>query len=85
METSVFEALSIASRVLNLQVLIVNNLEEEDKFFVRPIRTRVHSLGKPVIELPKGAAEDLMWITRLDCGSLRGMLISNRTVVNLGL
>ncbi|KAI9772483.1 MAG: hypothetical protein M1840_000688 [Geoglossum simile] len=71
METSVFEALSIVSRVLNLQVLIVNNLEEEDKFFVRSIRTRAHSLGKPIIELPKGAAQDLMWMTRLDCGSLR--------------
>ena len=76
METSVFEALGIINHVMNLQVIIVDNLEEEDGFFARSIRTKVHNLGRTVIELPRGATEDLMWMTRLDSGSLSGMLVT---------
>jgi len=76
METSVFEALGMVNRIMNLRVIIVDNLEEEVGFFARSIRTKVHGSRIPVIELPRGAAENLMWMTRLDYGSLSGMLMS---------
>ncbi len=55
------------------QVIIIDNPSKEDTFFVNTLRTKAMYIGKSIIELPSDATENMMWITRLDSGSLAGM------------
>ena len=76
MEASVNAALGHIHSFMHPQVYIIDDGDE--LFFVKQIRTKGLETGKSIIELPTDAASRLMWITRLDSGSLRGTLfISN--------
>ncbi|KAI9862086.1 MAG: hypothetical protein M1813_004861 [Trichoglossum hirsutum] len=81
MEASVFESLGRIIGITNPWVVIVDDLEEEETFFATSVRAKAQSLRKPVLELPRDAVENLMWLTRLDCGSLRAWNEINVEVV----
>ena len=85
MATGVSEALGLINNIMNPWVFIVDNLEEEEAFFSKSIRDKAQSLRRPVLELPRDAVENLMWMTRLDCGSLNGMLMSAMDGLSLGV
>lgn len=55
------------------QVIIIDSPSREDPFFVTTLRSKAMDIGKTIIELPSDAAENMMWITRLDSGSLAGL------------
>ena len=55
------------------QVIIMDSPSREDSFFVTTLRSKAIYIGKSIIELPTDATENMMWITRLDSGSLAGM------------
>ena len=55
------------------QIIIIDSAGREDTFFVTTMRSKAMFIGKSIIELPSDATENLMWITRLDSGSLAGM------------
>lgn len=57
------------------QVIIIDNPSREDLFFITALRSKAMDIGKSVIELPVDAAENMMWITRLDSASLAGLSI----------
>ena len=54
------------------QVHIVDGSSKEEAVFMKGVRSYGYKAGKPVIELPPDAAKNLMWMTRLDTGSLSG-------------
>lgn len=58
---------------LHPQVIIIGNPSGEDNFFVTTLRSKAMHIGKSIIEMPLGATESMMWITRLDSQSLAGM------------
>ncbi|KAI4261274.1 MAG: hypothetical protein L6R42_003522 [Xanthoria sp. 1 TBL-2021] len=70
MEVSVSAALGHIETFMHPQVVITDDQSREDAFFTRAIRAKASELGKSVIELPKDATEKMMWIARLDSGSL---------------
>ena len=74
METSVTASLAHIHQFMHPQVIITHDSNQEDTFFTRAVRAKATELRKSVIELPPNAAENLMWITRLDSGSLSGEL-----------
>lgn len=73
MEVSVTAALGHIQTFVHPQVIITDHESREDVFFIKAIRAKAAAIDKSVIELPTNAAENLMWITRLDSGSLAGM------------
>ncbi|KAH0566332.1 hypothetical protein GP486_000268 [Trichoglossum hirsutum] len=81
MEASVFESLGLIISITNPWVVIVDDLEREEAFFARSVSAKTQSTRKPVLELPRNAVENLMWLTRLDCGSLRAWNEVNVEVV----
>ncbi|KAL9597299.1 MAG: hypothetical protein Q9219_005223 [cf. Caloplaca sp. 3 TL-2023] len=70
MEVSVAAGLGHIQTFMHPQVVITDHASREDGFFMKAIRTKTSELGKSLIELPTSASESLMWITRLDSGSL---------------
>ncbi len=70
-ESAVSGALTHIRKYLHPQVAITDDLEIEDSIFARAVRSETDLLDIPLIQIPKGKAEDLTWITRLDTGSLR--------------
>ncbi|KAI9842516.1 MAG: hypothetical protein M1837_007110 [Sclerophora amabilis] len=54
------------------QAIILDDSGQEEAEFLRSFRDKARELGKTVINLPGDAAENMMWITRLDSGSLSG-------------
>lgn len=72
MEVSVSAALGYIQTFMHPQVVIIDDSSREDGFFTKAIRAKAMEIGRSVIELPKDASESLMWITRLDSGSLSG-------------
>ncbi|KAL8827002.1 MAG: hypothetical protein Q9170_007191 [Blastenia crenularia] len=70
MEVSVAAALGHIQTFMHPQVLITDDASREDGFFTKSIRSKAFELGRSVIELPLNAAENLMWIARLDSASL---------------
>lgn len=70
MEVSVSAALGYIQTFMHPQVIIIDDASREDGFFTKAIRAKAMEIGRSVIELPKDASENLMWITRLDSGSL---------------
>ncbi len=75
MEVSVSAALGHIHGFMHPQVVITDDSSREDGFFTRAIRARAFEMGKTVIELPPDASEHLMWIARLDTGSLAGKML----------
>ena len=72
MEISVGASLGHIHSFMHPQVIITDDSSKENQFFVKAIRAKAKDIGRAVIELPTDAAENLMWITRLDSGSLQG-------------
>ncbi|KAL8928906.1 MAG: hypothetical protein Q9172_000744 [Xanthocarpia lactea] len=70
MEVSVSAALGHIQKFMHPQVIITDDQAREDAFFMTAIRTKATELGRSVIELPKDASQNMMWIARLDSGSL---------------
>ena len=75
MEVSVTASVEHIDRFAPPQALIIDHQGREDAFFTRSIRSKALSMGKSLIELPSNAAENLMWIARLDSASLAGMTL----------
>lgn len=73
MEVSVGASLGHIQTFVHPQVIITDHASREDAFFIKAIKAKAVTIDKSVIELPSDAAENLMWITRLDSGSLAGM------------
>ena len=64
------------------QVIIIDNPGREDTFFVTTIRSKAMDIGTSIIELPSNAPENMMWITRLDSGSLAGLFCYSLYMLN---
>lgn len=72
MEVSVSAGMGHIQTFIHPQVIITDHKSREDAFFTKAVQAKALGIGKSVIELPLAAAENLMWITRLDSGSLAG-------------
>ena len=70
MEVSVAASLVHVDNFIEPQVIIVDGSGQEDSFFINSIRRKTHDMSKTLIELPADVTENMMWITRLDAGSL---------------
>lgn len=70
MEVSVEASMEHIQTFVHPQVIIIDNPSREDTFFVTTLRSKAMDIGKSIIELPSDATENMMWITRLDSGSL---------------
>ncbi|KAF2788880.1 hypothetical protein K505DRAFT_328622 [Melanomma pulvis-pyrius CBS 109.77] len=70
-ESSVMSAMMHIQTFIHPQVVIMDDAASEDVFFTKAIRAKTRALGIPLIEVPKDRWEHLMWITRLDAGSLK--------------
>ena len=75
MEISITASMEHIHTFVHPQVILIDNPSREDAFFVNALRRKAMDIGKPLIELPADATENLMWITRLDSGSLAGRSI----------
>ncbi|MCJ1391550.1 hypothetical protein MMC18_004414 [Xylographa bjoerkii] len=71
METSVTAALQHMHNFMHPQVYIMDQASNEEVFFANAIRSNGYEAQKSVIELPTDALQRMMWITRLDYGSLQ--------------
>ena len=76
MEISITASMEHIRTFVHPQVILIDNPSREDAFFVNALRSKAMDIGKSLIELPADATENLMWITRLDSGSLAGWLDS---------
>jgi hypothetical protein len=72
MGLSVEAALAHIHNFMHPQVYLVDGGGTEELFFLKAIRRKGHDTAKSVIELPADAVQTLLWITRLDHGSLQG-------------
>ena len=72
MEVGVNAALGHIQSFMHPQAFITDDLNHEEAFFVKGIRSKALEIGKSIIELPLDAANKLRWMTRLDSGSLSG-------------
>ena len=70
MEVSVTAGMEHIQTFVHPQIIIIDDPAREDAFFVDAVRSKVMDFGKAIIELPRDAAETMMWMTRLDSGSL---------------
>lgn len=70
-ESVVMTAMTHIHTFLHPQAAIIDDALSEDGFFVKGMRARTKSLGMPLIEIPKDKVDSMMWMTRLDAGSLR--------------
>ena len=72
MEVSVTAAMGHIQTFVHPQIIIIDHVSREDSFFTKSVKAKAAAIDTSVIELPSDAAENLMWITRLDSGSLAG-------------
>lgn len=72
MEVSVTVGMANIHRFVLPQAIIIDNTDREDPFFVNSIKSKATELGTSLIELPFAGVEKMMWISRLDSGSLSG-------------
>ena len=70
MEVSAAAGLGHINNFIEPQVIITDGSGREDAFLTNSIRRKITELDKVLIELPSNAIENMMWITRLDSGSL---------------
>ena len=75
MEVSVTASMKHIQTFIHPQIIIIDDPDREDDVFVNAIRSKSMEIGKGVIELPSNAMEIMMWLTRLDSGSLAGTLV----------
>lgn len=75
MEVSVKAGVGHIDRFVTPQALIIDYQGREDAYFISAIRSKALSMGKSLIELPADAEKNMMWITRLDSGSLAGKVL----------
>lgn len=71
MEVSSSAGLQHIDNYMHPQAVIIDASGEEDDFFLRAFREKSNALKTTLIELPKNAEQDLMWLTRLDHASLQ--------------
>lgn len=74
MEAGVRAALEQIHSFMHPQLYIVEENPPEEAFLSRGVRSQALENGKPVIQLPRKAVTNLMWLTRLSVGSLSGKL-----------
>lgn len=77
MELSVKASIGHIDKFVAPQAFIVGDQGREDTFFINSIRSKALAIGTSLIELPSDAPENMMWITRLDSGSLAGKISSH--------
>ena len=70
MEVSVTASMKHINTFIHPQIIIIDDPDREDDFFINAIRSKSMEIGKGIIELPPDAMETMMWLTRLDSGSL---------------
>ena len=75
MEVSVAGALEYIHNFMHPQVYITDDSSREEAFLMKKVQEKALRTGKSVIELPPNAIQKLMWMTRLDSGSLSSMLL----------
>lgn len=80
MKLSVKASIGHIHKFIAPQALIIGDQGREDNFFINSVRSKALALGKSLIELPSDAAENMMWITRLDSGSLAGKTSSHLAI-----
>ena len=73
MEVSVAASTEHIHSFMHPQVIVIDDPTREDQFFVKALRSKAMELGRGIIELPSDAVESMMWLTRLDSGSLAGI------------
>ncbi|KAI9679421.1 MAG: hypothetical protein M1817_005443 [Caeruleum heppii] len=81
MRFSVLGALNHIQDFMHPQVVIVDDSGQEADFLLQAVRDRMRELSKPVIHLPPGAPQNLMWITRLDTNALKAWDHANIDIV----
>lgn len=77
MKLSVKASIGHIDKFVAPQAFIVGDPGREDTFFINSVRSKALAIGKSLIELPPDAPENMMWITRLDSGSLAGKTSSH--------
>lgn len=70
LEISVLGAMRHINEFMHPQAIITDDSSVEDESFTRSVRAKGKEYHRPVIEVPDGAYEDFLWMTRLDSGSL---------------
>ena len=81
MERSVTAGMGYIQTFIHPQVILTDDSSREDAFFTKAIRRKAFEIGTSVIELPKDAATNLLWITRLDSGSLAGVFTKTSSTI----
>ncbi|MCJ1416095.1 hypothetical protein MMC32_002430 [Xylographa parallela] len=71
MEASAVAALQHIHSFMHPQVYIIDQASNEEVFFINAIHSKGYETQRAVIELPADALQKMMWITRLDYGSLQ--------------
>ena len=74
MEVSVTASMEHIHSFMHPQGIIIDDPSREDRFFITALRSKAMDIGKGIIELPSDAIDSMMWLTRLDSGSLAGIL-----------
>ena len=74
MDASITSALHHIHSFMHPQVYITDEAGNDEVFFTNAIRSKGYETQRSVIELPADALHRMMWITRLDYGSLQGRL-----------
>jgi hypothetical protein len=70
LEVAVLGAMRHINEFMHPQAIITDDSLVEDEPFTRAMRAKGKEYNHPVIEIPDGAYEDFLWMTRLDSGSL---------------
>jgi hypothetical protein len=70
-QSAVAGAMSHIHSILHPQAVITDDSMSEDAFFVRGMRAKTLELEMALIEVSRDKWENLLWMTRLDAGSLR--------------
>jgi hypothetical protein len=70
LEVSVSGAMRHINEFMHPQAIITDDSLVENAPFTRAMRTKGKEYHHPIIEVPDGAYEDFLWMTRLDAGSL---------------
>jgi len=70
-ESSVRSALTHIHSFLHPQVVIIDDASSEDDFFIRAVHAKMKAFNMPIIQIPTDKVDTMMWLTRLDAGSLK--------------
>ena len=82
MEISVEASMEHIHTFIHPQVIIIDTPSREYTFFVTTLRSKAMDIGRSIIELPLDATQNMMWITRLDSGSLAGLFWYSQQVLS---